>query len=188
MENRSVLVRNAAIAAVVGSTCGALAGVWSVSRRPAIRTPVAAVQTPTAVVASPSTPPRVKAAEPVSVRREAQPAAPAAVPLAAPPPRALKAAVAAPTAAASADPNDMLKRARALAQRPDVKALVALRESVVLRASDRGEKDSATTKQQLDELDRYLAEARALRLKIDALEFRKSAPDSANPKSPTPNP
>jgi len=188
MESRPLLVRNAVIAAIAGSACGALAGVWSVYRVPAIRTPVAAAQTPTSVVASPWTPPRVKAAEPVSVRREAQPAATTGVPLSAPPPRALKAAAAAPDAVASAQPNDMMERARALAQRADVKALVTLRESVVLRASERGEKDSAATKQQLDELDRYLAEARALRLKIDALEFRKSVPDAANPKSPTPNP
>jgi hypothetical protein len=95
----------------------------------------------------------------------------------APPARALKPPVAPPpSAAVAADAHDMMERARVLAQRPDVKALVALRESVIVRAAERGEQDSAETKQQLDELDRYLAEARALRLKIDALEFRKSAP------------
>jgi hypothetical protein len=45
----------------------------------------------------------------------------------------------------------------------------------VLRAAERGEENSAATKQQLDELDRDLAQARALRLKIDAVTFRKSA-------------
>jgi hypothetical protein len=178
MENRSVLVRNAAIAAIVGSACGALAGVWSVYRPPAFRTPVAPVPATTAVVvASSTTPPRVQTIEPVSVRHEAPPAVTAA----APPARALEAPVVAPAsnAAVAAGPHDVLERARALAQRPDVKALVALRENVVLRAAARGEKDSAATKEQVDELDRYVAEARALRLKIDALEFRKAAPEPA---------
>jgi len=161
------------IAAIAGSTCGGLAGVWSVYRLPAIRTPVAPVVATTAVVASSSTAPRVKAAEAVSERREAPPAATAAVPLSAPLARARQPPVAAPNAAVAADAHDVLEQARALAQRPDVKALVALREHVALGAAERGEKDSAATKQQLDELDRYLAEARALRLKIDALEFRK---------------
>jgi hypothetical protein len=174
MQNRAVLVRNAVIAAIVGSTCGALAGAWSVHRLPAIRTPVAPVPATTAVVASSSTPPPPKAAEVVSARPVAAPAATATVPLSAAPARALKAPGAAPNAVADADAHDVMERARALAQRPDVKALVALRENVVLRAAERGEKDSDATKQQLDELDRYLAEARALRLKVDALEFRKS--------------
>jgi len=177
MPNRSRLVRNAVIAAIAGCCCGALAGVWSVYRLPALRTPAVPLPTTAAVVASSSTPPRVKAAEAVSVRREVQPAPTAAVPLSAPLPRADTAPIAASNTAAAADAHDVLERARTLAQRPDVKALVALRESAVLRAAERGEKDSAATKQQLDELDRYLAEARALRLKIDALEFRKSAPE-----------
>jgi len=191
MQNKPVLLRNAVIAAIVGSTCGALAGVWSVYRLPAIRTQAAPVPATTAVVvATSTTPPRAQTHEPVSVRRETPPVAAAATPLPAPPARALKAPVAAPAphAAAAADSTDVLERARALAQRADVKALVALRENVVLRAAERGEKDSAATTQQLDALDRYLAEARALRLKIDAQEFRKSAPDTANPKSPTPGP
>ena len=190
MQNKPVLLRNAVIAAIVGSTCGALAGVWSVYRLPAIRTQAAPVPATTAVVvATSTTPPRAQTHEPVSVRRETPPVATATTPASAAP-RALKAPVAAtpPSAAAAADPADVLERARALAQRADVKALVALRENVVLRAAERGEKDSAATTQQLDALDRYLAEARALRLKIDAQEFRKSAPDTANPKSPTPGP
>jgi hypothetical protein len=177
MQNRLVLVRNAVIAAIVGSTCGALGGAWSVYRLPAIRTPVATVPMPTAIIASSSTSPRVKAVEEVSAQRETPPAATLAVPVSVPPTRARKAPVAASDAAVAADPQDVLERARALAQRPDVKTLVALRENVALRAAERGEKDSAATKQQLDELDRYLAEARALRLKIDALEFRKPAPE-----------
>ena len=174
MQNRLFLVRNAVIAAIVGSTCGALAGAWSVYRLPAIRTRVAPVPTPTAVIASSPTSPRVKGAEEVSVQRAARPAATAPVPVSVPPARARKAPVAASNTTVAADAQDVLERARALAQRPDVKALVALRENIVLRAAERGEKDSAATKQQLDDLDRYLAEARALRLKIDALAFQKS--------------
>jgi len=185
MQNRSRFIRNGVIAAIVGSTCGALAGVWSVHRLPTVRTPVAQVPATTAVVASSSTPPRAKAINEVPVRRDEYPAATAAVPVSSPParaidapaaavpPRPLNAPAAASHAATAADPLDVLERARALAQRPDVKALVALREGVARRAAERGEKDSAVTKQQIDELDRYLAEARALRLKIDALEFRK---------------
>jgi len=173
MQNRLVLVRNAVIAAIVGSTCGALGGAWSVYRLPA-RTPVALAPTPTAVIASSPTSVRAKAAEEVSVPREARPAATAPVPVSAPPARARKAPVAASNTAVAADAQDVLERARALAERPDVKALVALRENIVLRAAERGEKDSAATQQQLDELDRYLAEARALRLKIDALAFQKA--------------
>ena len=174
MQNRLVLVRNAVIAAIVGSTCGALGGAWSVYRLPAIRTPVALAPTPRAVIASSPTSPRVNGAEEVSVQHEARPAATAPVPVSAPPARTRKAPVATSNTTVAADAQDVLERARALAQRPDVKALVALRENIVLRAAERGEKDSAATKQQLDELDRYLAEARALRLKIDALAFQKA--------------
>ena len=75
-----------------------------------------------------------------------------------------------------------MARARALAQRPDVKALVALRESVVRRAAERGETGSAASKQQLDELDRYLEEARRLRLKLDAEEFRHAEAVGGRPR------
>jgi hypothetical protein len=73
------------------------------------------------------------------------------------------------------DSRDAVQRARVLAQRPDVKGLVALREEVLRRADVPGGTESPATKQQLDEIDRYLAEARALRLKLDAAEFRKGA-------------
>ena len=69
-----------------------------------------------------------------------------------------------------------------LAQRPDVNSLVALREAVLRRAEDAGEKESPATKQRLDEIDRYLTEARVLRLKLDAAEFRKSAAEGIPPR------
>ena len=67
-----------------------------------------------------------------------------------------------------------MQRARALAQRADVNALIAIRESVVRKAEESGARDSPAVKRQLDELDRYLTEARTLRLKLDAEEFRKA--------------
>ena len=73
------------------------------------------------------------------------------------------------------DSRDAVQRARVLAQRPDVKGLVALREEVLRRAEVSGGNESPEAKRQLDEIDRYLAEARALRLKLDAAEFRKGA-------------
>jgi hypothetical protein len=80
------------------------------------------------------------------------------------------------------DSGDPVQRARVLAQRPDVKGLVALREDVLRRAEAAGEKESPATKGQLDEIDRYLTEARVLRLKLDAAELRKGAADGIPPK------
>jgi hypothetical protein len=71
------------------------------------------------------------------------------------------------------DEADVLQRARTLARRPDVAALLALREDVVRRAKARGIADSLPVKGKLDELDLRLNEARTLQLKIDADEFRR---------------
>jgi hypothetical protein len=68
-----------------------------------------------------------------------------------------------------------LGRAGELARRPDVRGLLALREGIAQRAASRGEQDSAETRRQLDEIDRYLSEARALQLRLDAQELRRSA-------------
>jgi citrate lyase beta subunit len=73
-----------------------------------------------------------------------------------------------------------LERARTLARRPDVTALMALREDVVLRARERGIAGSSSVKSELNELDRRLTEARTLQLKLDAEEFRKA--DSKPPR------
>jgi hypothetical protein len=84
-------------------------------------------------------------------------------------------------AAPSADDKaDVLERARTLARRPDVTALMALREDVVLRAKERGIAGSSSVKSELNELDRRLTEARTLQLKLDAEEFRKA--DSKPPR------
>jgi hypothetical protein len=68
------------------------------------------------------------------------------------------------------------------AQKPDVKALVALSESVASRAQERGEAESDATRRQLEELARYLDEARALRLELDAEEFRKATAATNRPR------
>jgi hypothetical protein len=73
-----------------------------------------------------------------------------------------------------------LQRARTLARRPDVTALMALRDDVVRRATERGIADSPSVQGELHELDQRLNEARRLQLKLDAEEFRKA--DSKGPR------
>jgi len=75
-----------------------------------------------------------------------------------------------------------MQRARVLAQRPDVKGLVALRDEVLRGAEASDGKESPEAKRQLDEIDRLLIEARALRLKLDATEFRKGSADAVPPR------
>jgi hypothetical protein len=175
-SRRLPVARQVVIAAIVGTTGGAVAGLWSVAPRP---TTAAAVQTPLKAAvrqSSPATPDQNPASTPVRRHEATAVASPVqAVPAAA---KASPAVPAATKASASlltpipAEGGDVLVRARALAQRPDVKALVALRESVVRRAAQRGETESAASKQELAELDRYLQQARLLRLKLDAEEFK----------------
>ena len=152
--NRSPLVTNALIAAAAGSAIGALAGAWSGYR--AVRTPAA----PAAQVAT---------AKAVDVSLPAPTATPA--------PSRPKPPIAAPA-------PDVLERAGELARRPDVTALLALRDGVARRAQQRGEQDSAATKAQLDALYRYLDEARLLRLKIDGEALRKSLPPPQGDQPP----
>ena len=115
LANRSQLARNTVVAALVGSACGALAGVWSVYRMPSVRAPVVQPQMTTEVISSSSSssPPRKKAAEPIPVRVEAQPASasPAAVPASSLPARALNAPVAA-SALPAVNAQQVLERAR----------------------------------------------------------------------------
>jgi hypothetical protein len=95
----------------------------------------------------------------------------------APTPQPARPNAAAPSAG---DETNVLQRARTLAQRPDVTALMALRDDVVRRATVRGIAGSSAVKGQLDELDLRLNEARTLQLKLDAEEFRKA--DSKQPR------
>jgi hypothetical protein len=88
-----------------------------------------------------------------------------------------------PASASKVDTHDALLRARELARRADVAGLVALREAVLAGAENAGQQDSPATQRQLVEIDRFLFESRALRLKLDAEEFRKGAADR-NPREP----
>ena len=180
MPNRARLVPNAVAAAVIGSTIGALAGVWSAIRVTPVATPPAPVASMKTVAASSPGSPGVKTVEPASQVREPLPPPRTRAVVPAPSGGALAAPSPAPKPPRTDNADDVLTRARALAQRPDVKALIALRENVVLRATARGEQDSPAAKAQLDALDRYLNEARTLRLKIDAVELQKSASAAAD--------
>jgi hypothetical protein len=184
MDNRARLLTKAVVAAVMGSTIGALAGVWSAYRVPAVHRPPPPVANAKTVAASSSASPRMTTMEPTQLSREPQvaPATPVSKPA------STARAVAAPRSAATVSDTggarDVLERARVLAKRPDVMALVALREHVMRGATEHGEQDSPATKAQIDALDRYLGEARMLRLKIDAAEFQKLAPESKANKQP----
>jgi len=80
-----------------------------------------------------------------------------------------------PASQSADDDAQVLQRARALARRPDVTALMALRDDVVRRAAERGIADSSSIKSELDEIDLRLNEARLLQLKLDAEELRKTS-------------
>jgi len=148
IESSAGLLPKAIVAALVGSVAGGTAGVWSL-RRPAAHTnAAAAVSVPTASL------PKPVAAAPV-------------VPI----PQSARGRTNAPPEDHGAD---VLDRARTLARRPDVTALMALRADVVRRATERGLAGSPSVKGELDELDLRLTEARTLQLKLDAEEFRKA--------------
>jgi hypothetical protein len=151
------------IAAVIGTSCGATAGYWL----PPART--SGEVSSVAVAAGPLPAPDAS----ITVL----PTAPSADP----PPKAKPQTT--PASASNVDPRDAVPRARALAQRADVAGLVALRDAVRAGAENTGQLDSPATQRQLDEIDRFLFEARALRLELDAEELRKGAPDR-NPREP----
>lgn len=113
-----------------------------------------------------------------SLRQPAASASVSASPVAAPAAATLMTATQARTIAAPPSADDdaqVLQRARTLARRPDVTALMALRDDVVRRATERGIAGASSTKGELDEIDLRLNEARMLQLKLDAEELRKAA-------------
>jgi hypothetical protein len=73
----------------------------------------------------------------------------------------------------------LVQRARTLAEVPDVYALVALRESIIRGATERGEQESPPTQELIREVERYLAAARELRLKLDGEALRRD--EATNP-------
>ena len=173
MRSRSRLIRNATIAALVGSAAGAVAGVWSVRARTTsvAASPMSAGGDPAASSASPPThtasdqsrrdlaaPEALSNPIAVATQGIVQPAAPAAVVRSGP---------------AQNDSQTVVQRARALADVPDVYALVALRESVIRRAAERGDQESPATQELIREVERHLAEARRLRLKLDGEALRR---------------
>ena len=163
VENSAGLVHKALIAALVGSVAGGTAGVWSL-RSPAASGHAAAP----ALAASPMA---TRAAS--ASTTDARPGAASSTSRVAATPLATRANMNAPPP--SADDVRMLEWARTLARRPDVTALLALRDDVARRATQRGIAGAPSVKGELDELDLRLNEARALQLKLDAEEFRKAA-------------
>jgi len=71
---------------------------------------------------------------------------------------------------------DALKRAKTYAAQGNVKAMQSLRDEVIRRDVQFGRKRPEIMTNLLNDLDRYADEARAMRLKLDALLFRKSQP------------
>ena len=171
IRRRSRLIRNATIAALVGSTLGAVAGVWSVRDR----TGGVAVSPRSAggnVAAPPAAPP--EAASGQSGRDlaagDGSNSTPVATKGVVPPTM--------PVTNARSDPpqnarQKLVQRARTLAEVPDVYALVALRESIIRGATERGEQESPPTQELILEVERYLAAARELRLKLDGEALRR---------------
>ena len=167
------LISKAAIATLVGTTAGAAAGLWSVRER---TTSVAVSSMSTgADVAAPSASPPAAAAGGESARgltardglvRPAVAARGVA--------RAIAPDAAGRSGPAPVDRREVVQRARTLAELPDVYALVALRQSISRRADERAGQESPATQELLREIDRYLTQARQLRLKLDGEALRRS--------------
>jgi hypothetical protein len=166
-------MRNAVIATLVGSTAGAAAGLWSVRDR-TVSVAVSPIPAGAGVAASSASAPAAGAsgesdrdltARDGLVRSavSARSVAPAAVPDAA-----------VRSGPAPADRQEVVRRARTLAELPDVYALVALRQSITSRAAERPGQESPATEELLREIDRYLTQARQLRLKLDGEALRRS--------------
>jgi multidrug efflux pump subunit AcrA (membrane-fusion protein) len=143
------VLKKSLMAALIGSSCGAAAGYWTPPGRAAIGA-AATVEVPNARagvvpvdVSAPS------GSEQVSRPLIGRPGA------------------------LEVESGDAVRRARELAQRPDVTALVALRAAVLRRAEQAGRKDDPGIVREIQEIDRYLFEARALRLRLDAAAIRK---------------
>jgi hypothetical protein len=149
------VLKKSLLAALIGSLCGGAAGYWTSPVRAAIETR-ASVEVPNARAG----------AVPVDVSAPPRSPAPAVPDQVSRPP--IKRAGAPDTGSV-----DAVGFARELAQRPDVSALVELRAGVLRLAEEAGRKDDPAIVRQLEAIDRYLLEARALRLKLDAAAIRK---------------
>ena len=143
------MLKKSLMAALIGSSCGAAAGYWTPPARAAIEAPATA-----------GIPDARAGVVPVDV------SPPALSDQAGKPPTSQPGAI-------DVEPGDAARRAKELAQRPDVTALVSLREAVLRRAEAAGRKDDPSTMREIEAIDRYLFEARALRLRLDAAAIRK---------------
>ncbi len=144
------------VAALIGTVIGAVAGVWS------LRQPAAGVS----ISASPASQRAMTSTTHAGAESSqlTQPRPPSTINIA-------------PSSAG--EDGRVLQRARTLARRPDVTALIALRDDVVRRANEGGTAGSSSIKRELDEIDRRLSEARLLRLKLDAQELRNAEPPTS---------
>ena len=145
------VVPKAVIAALVGTVCGVTAGVWS------LRQPAAKVSSSASSVATPAT----------AIATDNRLNSTSSAPAAAKTDETLR-------SASTEDDARVLQDARTLARRPDVAALMALRDDVVRRATERGIAESPAIKGELDAIDSSLNDARLLRLKLDAEELRRA--------------
>jgi len=143
------VLKKSLMAALIGSSCGAAAGYWTPPARAAIKAS-ATVEVPDARAS----------AVPVDVSAPARSEQVSRPPISRP-------------GALDVESGDAVRRARELAQRPDVSALVALRAAVLRRVEEAGQKDAPAIVREIQEIDRYLFEARALRLRLDAAAIRK---------------
>ena len=167
MHSQNQVLRNAAAAVILGGLAGTAAGFWSVRSWPRAIAASAQIPIVEAVAASPAAPAVPAPLLTTSTSSKSSSAAPAARP---------------PSPGAPAAAANPLGRAEELARRPDVRALLALREGIAQRAASQNGQDSSESRRQLDEIDRYLSEARALQLRLDAQELRRSAAIPAEPR------
>jgi hypothetical protein len=177
LENNGRLIRHAGLAALIGAAVGAGAGMYSLRGAAAPADDTA----PPAALSTESPPPPSRAAPAIETQRRPTESTPIATNGVVTRPHHDAAAPkrdepARPSAATPADsPTAVLARARSLADRQDVLGLMALRETVVRAAQQRGDADSAGVKSVLDQVDQRLNEARMMRLKSDAEQFRRAA-------------
>ena len=178
LENDRRLIRRAALAALIGAAIGAGAGVYSLggaaARDDETQAPAAtstATPVPPASPAAPAIESPRSAAESTPIATNGVVARPRRDP--APPgrDRPPRPSAGTPTDSAPA----VVARARSLADRQDVLGLIALREAVVRAAAARGDAESVDVKSVLEQVDQRLNDARMMRLKSDAEQFRKAA-------------
>ncbi len=172
------MVKDLIVGVVVGTAIGTAAGLWTTRDAAAPAAAVASKPTgpPTATLAGTGAAhgaPGERA--PLRKKKETAPTTADQVGTGGSSPADRRPDASRTEAAVAPDAAGYLQRAHALAARADVKALIAIREAVVQRAQDAGELQLPRVKRDLEQLDRYLEDARARRLVLDAQEFRKAS-------------